>query len=243
MASRIKLHLAAASTAAALAAVLAPTATAAVIADRQCYREGSQARFLGAGFQPGQPVAITLDAQQLATQRAGLNGVVAGSIPTLSSIPRSERRRSLTMSQVTNPAIAASVTFTVTQVYVITKPRRFKPGRRLRIRAGGFYGAGTTLYAHVRGPRKRNFRIGTIKGPCGKVSATRKVILRRRDPVGLYPTQFDTLRTYRGRAVPIGFRKVYSIRRVIRFSRGSSLAGPPLGRETWVPGTDSGRIG
>lgn len=235
MSTRMKLLLTGAGAAMALSGPLAPAAAGAVLSDRPCYRDGATARFLGTGFQPGQPVAITLDSQQLATQPAGPTGLIAGGIPSLAPIEQSERQRSLTMSQVSNPAIRASASFTQTKVYVVTKPRRFRPGRRLRIRASGFYGAGPTLYAHVRGPRKRNLRIGRVLGPCGKVSATRKVLLKRRDPAGIYPTQFDTVRTYKGLAVPIGFRKTYGIRRIIRFSRQGALSSPPLGSETWAP--------
>lgn len=237
MPTRTRLCLTGAGAVIALSGLLPSSAAAAVVvADRPCYRDGASAGFLGAGFQPGQPVAITLDSQQLATQVAGPTGAVAGRISSLAPIARSEMQRSLVMSQVSNPAVAAAARFTQTKVYVVTKPRRFRPGKRLRIRAGGFYGAGTTLYAHVRGPKKRNLRIGRILGPCGKVSATKKVLLKRRDPVGLYPTQFDTLRRYRGLNVPIGFRKTYGIRRIIRFSRQGALSSPPLGgSETWAP--------
>ncbi len=233
---RMQLHLAAAGAAVALSAVFAPGATAAIVSDRPCYREGSTALFAGGGFAPHQPVAITLDSRQIATATSSARGVVVYRIPSLPPIFRSEVRRTLTMSQVSNPAVADAAVFRETKVYVVTKPRAFRPGRRLRIRAGGFYGAGRTLYAHVRGPRRRNLRIGRVAGPCGKVRATRRVILKRGDPVGVYPTQFDTVRSYRGRAVPIGLRKIYGIRRVIRFSRAGALSLPPLGDEQWVRG-------
>ena len=238
MTTRTKAHVAGAAAVIALSAVLASPATAAVVPGRACYRERGPALFVGTGFQPGHPVAVTLDGQPLATRVASPRGVVVEITPRLPSIPRSEMKRSVRMSQVTNPAIAGVATFTETKVYVVTKPRRFRPGTRLRIRAGGFYGAGPTLYAHVRGPRRRNVRIGRVVGPCGKVAATRKVILKRRDPVGFYPTQFDTVRSYRGLAVPIGLRKGYRIRRVIRFSSASSLSLPPLAGAAWAPGRD-----
>jgi hypothetical protein len=236
--SRAKLQLAGVAAALALSAAFATAATAAVVSARPCYREGGPALFLGTGFQPGQPVAITLDGQQLATRAASASGTIVATYTRLPPIPRREMSRSLTMSQVTNPAIAASATFTETKVYVVTKPRRFRPGSRLRIRAAGFYGAGPTLYAHVRGPRRRNLRIGRVVGPCGKVSATRKVILKRGDPVGVYPTQFDTVRRYAGLAVPIGFRKSYRIRRIIRFTRAGALSRPPLGGTVWASARD-----
>ena len=236
MTTRIKLQLAGVGVAIALSALFTSAAGAAsVVSNRACHREGEAAFFAGIGFQPGQLVAVSLDGRQIGTQPAAANGSVLGRIPSLTPIPRSELRRSLTMVQVTNPALTGTAVFTETKIYVVTKPSRFRPGRRLRMRAGGFYGAGPTLYAHVRGPKRRNLRIGRLAGPCGKVSATRKVLLKRGDPVGLDPTQFDTSRRYIGRAAPVRFRKVYGIRRVIRFSDASSLWSPPLGRDRWVP--------
>lgn len=231
-----KVYPLAAATAIALSAALAGSAAAAVVGDRPCYREGVRATFLGNGFQPGQQVAVSLDGRQIGLQRADASGSVLGSIQSLTPIPSSELQRSLTMTQVTNTALTGTARFIVTKLYVVTKPPRFRPGRKLRIRAGGFYGAGPVLYAHVRGRKKRNLRIGTVAGPCGKVSATKKVILKRRDPVGLYPTQFDTSRKYIGAAALPRFEKLYAIRRVPRLSRTSSLALSALGPELWVPG-------
>ena len=238
MSSRVRAGLAGAGAAGALYVVLVPAATAAIFSDRVCYREGATATFLGIGFQPGQPVAILLDSRQLATQAADPIGRVGGRIPVLPAIPRSEMQRSLTMSQVTNPAVTATVVFRETKLYVVTKPGRFRPGRRLRMRAGGFYGGGATLYAHVRGPRRRDVRIGRVAGPCGKVSATRKVLLKRGDPAGIYRTQFDTLRRYRGLAASPLVRKTYAIRRIIRFTRAGSLSQAALGGASWAPARD-----
>lgn len=217
-------------------AVTAPSAMgAAVGSDRNCYREGAPATFLGTGFAPGQDVAVTLDGRQIATDTADSLGRVGGSID-LPAIPRSEQARALTMTQVSNPAVTATRAFRETKLYVVTKPGSFAPGRRLRIRAGGFYGAGSTLYGHVRGPKRRNLRIGRVTGDCGKVSATRKVILKRRDSPGFYVVQFDTVRRYLGLRTQLQFRRAFTIRRIFRFRRSSSLLAPVFHRPTrWVP--------
>jgi hypothetical protein len=209
---------------------------AAVISDRQCYREGAAAGFLGTGFQPNQPVAVSIDGRQIATDTADALGRISGQIPSLPEIPRSQQNRALSMTQTTNPAITATKTFAETKLYVVTKPSSFRPGRRLRIRAGGFYGAGPTLYGHVRGPKKRNLRIGRVKGDCGKVSATKKVILKRRDSPGFYIVQFDTARKFLGLRETLQYRRAYTIRRVIRFSRASAFSGPVFGGQArWEP--------
>jgi hypothetical protein len=228
----MKVCLAAASAAVA-AAVLAPSAMgAAVASDAECYREGQEANFLGTGFQPNQGVAISVDGRQQGTKTADAMGRVGAPV-LIGSIPRSEQASVLTMSQVGNPAFSATKGFRVTKVYVVTKPSRFRPGRRLRIRAGGFFGTGGgTLYGHVRGPNKRNLRIGRVKGPCGKVSATKKVILKRGDRPGVYIVQFDTRRKYVGARAPLWYRRAYRIDRILRFSRTSSFAAPVFSRSS-----------
>ena len=236
----MKARLAAAAVIA-ITGVTAPSATGAVIvSDRECYREGEIGKFFGTGFQPGQPVALTIDGQQVDTGTANVGGGVTA-VVGVTQLPSSERTRMLTMTQTTNPALTATKAFTETQVYVVTKPSAFKPGRRLRIRAGGFYNAGPTLYGHVRGPKKRNLRIGPVTGPCGKVSATKKVILKKRDGPGIYRVQFDTLRQFGGlrtQAAPVcgitppgpfcvrGYRIT---RRILRLSRASSFSSPVFG--------------
>jgi hypothetical protein len=216
-----------------LAALTAPSAMAATLgSDGECYREGQEANFLGSGFQPNQPVAISLDGQQQGTKIADPLGRVGVPV-SIGSIPRSEQASVLSMSQVSNPAVSATKSFRVTKVYVVTKPSRFRPGRRLRIRAGGFFRTGgRTLYGHVRGPNKRNLRIGRVKGPCGKVSATKKVILKRGDRPGVYIVQFDTSRKYIGTRAPLWYRRGYRIDRIFRFSRTSSFAAPVFSRSS-----------
>ncbi len=236
----MKARLAAAAVIA-VTGVTAPSAMGAtIVSDRECYREGVTGTFVGTGFQPGQPVALSIDGQQVDTGPADAAGGLAASV-TVTQVPGSERTRMVTMTQTTNLALTATKTFTVTKVYVVTKPSAFKPGRRLRIRAGGFYNAGPTLYGHVRGPKRRNLRIGKVKGACGKVSATKKVILKKGDGPGIYRVQFDTSRRFSGlrtQAAPIcgimppgpfcvrGYRIV---RRILRLSRASSFSSPVFG--------------
>ena len=97
-----------------------------------------------------------LDSQQLATGVTSAGGTIVATFTRLPPIPRAEMRRSLTMSQITKPAIAASATFTETGAG----------------RGGGTFGS------------------GGWSARVARVSATRKVILKRGDPIGVYPTQF-----------------------------------------------------
>ena len=190
--------------------VSAPSALgAAVTSDRPCYREGDTATFTGTGFQPGQPVAVSIDGQQLDSAPAGAAGQLVAPI-RLGTIVGSQQARTLSMTQTTNPPLTATRTFLETEHYVVAKSTapirrrkgRFMPSRPLRIRAAGFYGAGPTLYAHVRGPRRRNIRIGRIRGACGKVKLTRKRLFKRGDPAGIYLIQYDTARRFGGLRAP-----------------------------------------
>lgn len=227
----MKPRLAAAATALAILGGASSASAATLSGDRACYREGSQARLAATGFVPGQPAAVRIDGRQVGSSVTDGAGNFAETL-TLGAISRSEAVRSVVASQ---PTTGLSATFLLreTKVYVVSKPDRFKPGRRLRLRAGGFYGVGRTLYAHVRGPERRNVRIGRLKGPCGKVLAKRR-LLKRSDATGFYTVQFDTRRRYVGRRAPLYFRTSFFIRRIIRLSRAGSLASAPLGGERFV---------
>jgi hypothetical protein len=227
----LKIRLAAAA-AVVLGGVMAPTATGAVVnSDRECYREGAAATFVGTGFRPNEVVATSIDGRQIFTDVADSLGRSVVSV-TVPAPPRSQQTNMLTMSQA-GAAITATKTFSTTQVYVVTKPGKFSGGQRLRIRAGGFYGVGRTLYAHVRGPTKRNLRIGRVRGACGRVSATKKVILKRRDRSGFYTVQFDTRRRYIGKRSELWVRRSYILRRIIKFSRASAFSRPVFGGQQW----------
>lgn len=243
----MKVRVAAAATvlAAAVTGASAQSAMgAAITSDRECYREDALGQFIGTGFQPLQPIALSIDGRQLASGPANPQGGVVAVVRP-GSIPTSEKTRTLSMTQQTSTPglmITATKPIKTTQLYVVTKPSSFRPGRRLRIRAGGFYAAGPTLYGHVRGPKRRNLRIGAVKGDCGKVSATKKVLLKKGDSPGIYRIQFDTLRRFGGLRTQLApfcestapgpyCVRGYRIRRIFRFSRTSSFSGPVFGSQ------------
>jgi len=211
---------------------------ATLFSDRPCYREGARASFLGSGFPAEQPVAVSLDGQQIATLPANALGQVAGAIPSLSEIPLSERARTLSMAEVANPLNTTSIVFKVTKLAVVAKLNSVRGGRS-SFRARGFYGADAaprSLYAHVRGSRNRNVRIGRVEGPCGKVSLAKVAITRRGDPLGGYRLQFDTVRRYIGSRAAVRISGTFRIRRVFGSSSASSLFSPvPAARDSWEP--------
>ena len=246
-----------------LVAGVSPPAMAApvIVPDRACFREGGPASFTASGFQPGQPVAISLDGRSLDdTPTTDSSGSLRGAIAPLSELPQPEQTRSITITQTTNLALTATRTITQTQLDVDVKPtavirRRgsevsFKHYRPFKIRARGFYGA-RTLYVHVRGRAKRNRRIAKPRGACGRVALTRRLLFKRSDRAGNYIMQFDTSRRYTGLRKPLTSRacgvdaiggapfclKGLRIRRIFRFSRNSPFAAPVFGAAPrWVRG-------
>ena len=234
----MKLRLAAAA-AVGLTGLAAPSAMgASITSDRDCYREGAQGLFIGTGFQPNQPIAVSFDGRQIDSDTSDALGRVSGAL-TNPTIPRLEQTRALTYTQTSNPAVTATRTFRETKLYVVVKPRRFRRGQRFRIRAGGLYGAGKALYAHVRGPRKRNVRVGRVRGACGKVSARRRRITRKTDPAGPYLVQFDTVKKYIGLRAGLGIRTGYTLR-LIRVRRSSSLSSAVFSDQArWDPDAEA----
>ncbi len=104
--------------------------------DRSCYREGEIAKLTGNGFPAASPVALTLDGRQLGTLTSSDLGVIGGEL-RLGSIPEPHMKRSVIATDTSDPTLTGSLSLAVTKVYVGVKPEKFKPGRSMRIRAGG----------------------------------------------------------------------------------------------------------
>ena len=109
------------------------------------------------------------------------------------------------------------------------KPKRGTPGKRKRIRARGF-DQGKTVRYHVRGPRKRNGKVGKAKGACGKVKKKVK-IFGSKFPTGVYTVQFDQQKRFSAQASP---RVVFEV--TIFQTAKRSIAGAAFSAgETWTP--------
>ncbi len=194
----------------AVALTASPAQAATLIANKQCYREGDASdpvRFLGGPFTPNGNVNVTRDGIPILTQegrplRANAAGIVAGILTRAPIIdPVKERPFTLVATDAANPALTGTLTRLVSQLDVTVRPPGGRPATRRRINARGFTGGGT-LYAHVvRGRSRRNVRIGRLTGPCGTLTA-RKRLFRKGARVGTYRVQFDASRGYSPRTYP-----------------------------------------
>ena len=192
--------------------------------DRTCYRPGQQGTITGGGYTPGAPVSFTLDGAAFGDTTADAGGNLVPATFTAGNVPGKQQRKTLTATDTLNGANTAATTFTGTNLDVVVKPKRGNPGKKKRITARGFDG-GRTLWAHVRGPRKRNVKIGKVKGACGKLRK-RKRIFKAGYPVGVYTVQFDQKKKYRAASEP---RVTFSVTifNVVRSSGAfASLAAP-----------------
>jgi hypothetical protein len=189
----------------ALAATDATFAATLVVepADR-CYREQQRVAFKAEGFTPNGWVQFTRGSKFREHAQADPSGAISGYL-FLPGLEAPRRRLTYLATDQTNPAITAEVTLLATATDVTLTPERGRPNRVLTIRGRGF-AVGRTLYAHVvrrdRPPSTaRRVRIGRLKGPCGVVSARRRLFRGAVAP-GEYRVQFDTFRRYRkGRKV------------------------------------------
>jgi hypothetical protein len=175
---------------------LAPGAHAATVSVtplKPCYRSGETIGMSGTGFTPGEDmVNVTSDGQPIGSDDVESDGTFVGDLGVASP---SERVKTYTATDQSNPANTASVQLRVSPFGVFVSPPNGPPGRRLRIVARGFT-SGTQLWAHVvRRGKSRNLRIGRLRGPCRRLRV-RKRLFRRNARPGTYAVQFDTRRRY-----------------------------------------------
>jgi hypothetical protein len=174
---------------------LAPGAQAATVSvdpQKPCYRTGETIGMSGSGFTPGGPVDISSDGRSIGGTRADGAGNFDGDLQVASP---SQRVKTYTATDRSNPANNASTSLTVSPFDVNIAPRNGPPGRRLRIVARGFT-TGRTLYAHVvRGRSRSNVRVGRLRGACRRLRVRRRIFRGTARP-GTYIVQFDTRRRY-----------------------------------------------
>ena len=208
----------------------APAGAATLAVDRSCYREGSEAVATGSGFTPNARINFTLNGRDFTDDENPPTSDSTGSLNAGFSVGtprrRKQRRYVMVASDGTNSGQTA---FTATRLDVTVQPKRGNPGRRKRVRARGF-DRGKVLRFHVRGPRRRNGKVGKIRGACGKLNK-RKRIFRATYPAGVYRVQFDQRKVFRRRSSP---RVVFKVRIFPRSS--SSLVASSLGRfgQVWT---------
>lgn len=201
-----------AATALALAAPAAARA-AAIQVDRSCYLEDSRSRVTlsGAGFTPGATYQVTLDGKPLpnGVGQVDSTGAVAGTFAA-PALPENDPEQPFVLG-VTEGSTTVTTRFSVTTFLADFRPSRGDP-RSLKVRFKAFgFGlvqkdplAPMTPVLHVHyvppkgGGKARTYRLGNMRGPCGRIDRTR---LRRLFPfpprTGQWKLQFDTNTRYR----------------------------------------------
>jgi hypothetical protein len=204
----------------------AEAATVGIRPVKSCYRAGEQTFFGGSGFTPNGAVSVTADGSSLGSLSVASNGAFGGSLGI--GLASGEKLKTYTATDQVDPSIAASTRVRVSALDVSVRPRRGRPGRRVRVKARGFT-TGKRLYAHIRRGRryKKNRRIGRLKGACRKLSK-RTRFFSRRTPAGIYTVQFDTKRRY-SRRTAVKLRFSVTVFHTVRAS--ASAASAP---ERWV---------
>ena len=212
-----------------LAAMPASAGAATLAVDKSCYREGAEAVASGTGFNPSAQVNFTLDGAPFTDPANPPTADAAGNLNagfSVGSPPGKQKTYTLGASDGSN---IGEATFTATDLDVIVKPKRGNPGKRKRVTARGF-DQGRVLRFHVRGPRRKNGKVGKIRGPCGKVNKKVK-IFKATFPSGVYTVQFDQRKGYSASANP---RVVFQVT-IFRVARPSVAGAAFSAAETWTP--------
>lgn len=193
--------LAVVTAAAGLAGAPAAHAAATLTASSRCYQETQDVVVRGTGFRPGSQVTIRRNGEPLGIATANAQGAFAGKFATeeLRS-PLRERLFDLSAADGTSTALTR---YRVTKVFADFTPGRGDPRRlnvRFEINGFGLTRRNAPVYVHyVRpgGKVRRTIRLGTARGTCGKIDATKR---RRLFPFqterGTWILQFDTRKSY-----------------------------------------------
>lgn len=172
--------------------------------DAPCYLENTPVSATGTGFTAGGPVDFTLDGRPSATATADASGSFAQPL-TAPLLPGATLQRTFNLAarDGSNPALAASTTVTVTKLAATVKPKRARPGRKVRF---GIHGMppGRVIYLHYvfHGKQRARTKMGTAKAPCGTLSVRRRFFPIRRPAVGTWMFQFDNSKRYSKSTLP-----------------------------------------
>jgi hypothetical protein len=227
----VKQHLAALPVAALVLALPAASsaATLSVSPVKACYRSGEQFSMSGTGFTPNAPVNVAANGATLTGSPLGADA--AGSITSSLTLGqnRSQQRKTLVATDVTNPALTASVSLLVSAVSVTVRPNNGAAGRRVRVSARGFT-TGRTLYAHIsrKGRTLRNHKIARLSGPC-RTGSKRKRLFAMNTPSGTYKVQFDTKRK---RSSSTEVKSVYTVT-IFPMAAGGRASAAARGGAVW----------
>jgi len=161
-----------------------------------CYGNGESLLLSGSGFTPQGSVALSVSGQQLATITADPDGGFNARVEAPTGMFGTTLLR-FSATDRAQPSLQASRTVRIAETDVLVTPAIGGPHRLRRIRASGFFGAGS-VYVHVKrrgAKRARNIRLGSPRGACAKLDIRRRLFSRNIRP-GAYTLQFDSMRSY-----------------------------------------------
>jgi hypothetical protein len=181
----------------------APAASAATLTtDTRCYQETQEVVLNGSGYAPSSTVSVILDGTAIGTAAADVNGTFQRKFVT-PELPSGKREQIYNL-RATDQINEAATRYRATKVFADFSPGSGDPTRlKVRFSVAGFGLArrNASVYLHyVRkstGHVARTVRLGTARGTCGVIRATK---LRRLFPFaparGTWILQFDTVKRY-----------------------------------------------
>jgi hypothetical protein len=188
-----------------LAAVLAaaPAAHAAVLTtDSRCYQETQDVVLSGSAFAPMSAVAISQDANAFGTAETDATGAFQRKFPA-PELARDVREQVFTLTGTDSALNTVSTRYRTTKIFADFAPDSGDPKTltvRFSVNGFGLQRRRPSVYLHYVSPAgkvRRDVRLGTALGTCGKISTTRE---RHLFPFpaerGRWVLQFDTNRTY-----------------------------------------------
>lgn len=189
----------------AAALIVAPRAVAATLkTDARCY-EASQTQDVvisGTGYTPSAPVSISRDGVAFGTATTDSSGVFQVKFPA-DELGRKEVEKVFTLTATDAALNTASAHYRTSKVFADFAPRSGDPQSlmvRFTINGFGLIRRQASVYLHYVAPNgrsRRDVRLGTARGTCGKIAASR---LRHLFPFpaerGRWILQFDTNKTY-----------------------------------------------
>ena len=181
----------------------APAARAALLStDTRCYQETQDVVLTGTAFAPLMPVAISQDANPFGTADTDAAGGFQRKFPA-PELARDVREQVFTLTGNDAMLNTASTRYRTTKIFADFTPRSGDPKTLLvRFSVNGFalLRRRASVYLHYVSPSgrvRRDVRLGTALGTCGKIRASRE---RHLFPFpaerGRWVLQFDTNKTY-----------------------------------------------
>jgi hypothetical protein len=189
----------------ALAASLAgaPAAYAATLTtDTRCYQETQDVVISGTGYAPTSVIAISRDGAPFGTATSDAAGSFQAKFAA-DELPRDAREQVFELTAVDAALTSASTRYRTSKIFADFNPDSGDPKTlqvRFEVNGFGLLRSHASVYLHYVSPRgtsRRDVRLGTARGVCGKISKTR---LRHLFPFpaerGRWILQFDTNSKY-----------------------------------------------